>query len=748
MHLQSTKGTFNASITYSPCNLLKFEVDLKNTLLILIFFTSSLVVNASHIVGGVMYYDCLGGNQYRVTLKIYRDCASTGAAYDDPLPVTVFNGSGTQLTQFDISFPGSIVLPVVFNNPCVTIPGGICVEEAVYTTVVNLPASSNGYVLSYQRCCRGPAVTNLSVPENQGLTLTVKIPPASDAICNSSPRFNNYPPLLLCAGQPLVFDHSATDPDGDVIVYELVQPYQGGTSGAPAPNPASPPPYDPVVWGAGFSQTAPFGAAPISINSTTGLLTATPDVPGLYVVGVAAKEYRAGILISTTVRDFLFKVMNCEIQLEAEIVPQVDMTTFVSYCQGRTITFENDSYGGTNYAWDFGVTTSTSDVSTAFEPTFTFPAPGSYDVRLIVNPGWPCTDTSIQTFIVNDLITASFVPPAAQCITANSFDFTGDGQYPGTGTTFLWEFGETTNPDSAFTEDVSNVVFTEYGYQPVTYTVFYDVCEVSYTDSVFVFAEPTIGFSIVDELRCAPYTADFIDTSFAHTQIYYAWDFGDGSSESPLQNPSHVYELPGVYDVSLTIWTDAGCIDTLTEIKPEYVEVFPSPVSAFEVSPEEASVFNPHFYFEDYSTDSQQHYYYFTDGSSTAERFIWHSYVESGWHYPYQVVINQYGCPDTSVQSLYVIPYTTIYVPNSFTPDGNGRNETWKPVVYDTEFYELWVFDRWGQVILNSTDEEASWDGTMYGKLSPVGVYTYLIKYIDHDSGLPYEIRGHFSLLR
>ncbi|MBK6526167.1 MAG: gliding motility-associated C-terminal domain-containing protein [Crocinitomicaceae bacterium] len=720
-------------------------------LLLISFVLFSVITDlkASHIVGGEMYYDCLGGTQYRITVKLYRDCASTGAAYDNPLPITVFNGNDVQIDHFTIPFPGSTVLPVVFNNPCVTIPSGICVEEAIYQQIVTLPASPNGYTLSYQRCCRGPAVTNLSVPEDQGLTLTVQIPPAADALCNNSPRFNNYPPLLLCAGQELVFNHSATDPDGDVIVYELVQPFQGGTSLAPAPDPAAAPSYASVVWGGGYSQTVPFGAgSPISINSSTGLLTATPSVPGLYVVGVAAKEYRAGILLSTTVRDFLFKVMNCEVQLEAEVVPQTDLTTFVSYCQGLTIDFENDSYGGTNYAWTVGVAGTTADVSTAFAPSYTFPSAGTYNVTLIVNPGWPCTDTSVETFIINEEIIASFVPPPPQCITDNSFNFNGQGQFPAVGSTFMWEFGETTNPDSAFTEDVSGVVFADYGYRPVTFTVFYDVCEISYTDSVFVYAEPEVGFTVPDELRCAPYSLTFTDTSFAHTQIYYEWNFGDGSSLSPLQNPTHTYPNPGVYDVTLTIWTDAGCIDTLTLLKPALIEVFPSPVSAFTVSPEEATVFNPHFYFSDESIDSQQHYYYFTDGTLTAERFVWHSFVESGYHYPYQVVINQYGCPDTSYQQIYVIPFTTIFVPNAFTPNGDGNNEVWRPVVYNTEAYEIWVFDRWGQVILNSTDELASWDGTMNGKASPVGVYTYFIKYIDHDTGLPYEIRGHFSLVR
>ena len=96
------------------------------------------------------------------------------------------------------------------------------------------------------------------------------------------------------------------------------------------------------------------------------------------------------------------------------------------------------------------------------------------------------------------------------------------GIYPGAGTSFLWEFGLTTNPDSAFTEDVNNVVFADYGYMPVTYTIFYNVCAESYTDSVLVYAEPTIDFEISDELKCAPYLAQFDNLSFATTPLFYA----------------------------------------------------------------------------------------------------------------------------------------------------------------------------------------------------------------------------------
>lgn len=711
---------------------------------------------ASHIVGGEIFYDCLGGNDYQITLKIYRDCNST-SGYDDPLPMTVFNGLGVNIFQFTIPMPAPVLLDVVFNNPCVSIPSGICVEEAIYTKTVTLPASATGYTLTYQKCCRTAGTQNLVNPSDQGITLTIDIPPSADAICNSSPRFVNYPPLLLCANEELVFDHSATDPDGDVLVYELIAPYQGGGTSffppgcgtCPSPDPALPPPYNDVNWIPGINHLNPFGAGAIAINPVTGLFTATPTIPGFYAVGVCVKEYRSGVLLSTNIRDFIFQVLNCQMLLEAEITPQTSLPGFVSFCDGLTVTFDNASFNGTDYVWDFGVPVITSDVSTAFEPTYTYPSPGTYTVMLVVNPsGAPCSDTTYQTFTVFEEIIPTFVPPPPQCILGNSFDFVGQGVYPLVGSTFLWDFGIANSPPTATTEDVNNVVFNEYGYLPITYTVYYSSCAVTYTDSVLVYAEPTIDYEISDELKCAPYLAEFNDLSFASTDIFYEWNFGDGSPISDLASPTHLYSTPGVYDVSLTIWTTAGCIDTLSIFALGLIEIFPSPTSSFTVNPPEATVFYPNFFFQDFSQNGVSQTYYFTDGASSTEPNVWHSYVESGYHYPYQVVINEYGCPDTTWGQVYVIPFTTIFVPNAFTPSDDSKNEIWKPVVYDTETYELWVFDRWGQLILNSTSEDAFWDGTINGKPAPIGLYIYQIKYTDELSGLPSEIRGHFSLVR
>src|SRR5688572_16115520 len=188
---------------------------------------------ATHIVGGEIYYDCLGNNDYRITLKVYRDCINGQAPYDNPAYVGIFNINGVLLDSAKLPFPGSNFVPPTINTPCYTPPTSVCVEEAIYQGIINLPPIAGGYVLAYQRCCRNNTILNLNNPGQVGSTYTINIPPTSLAICNSSARYNNFPPIYLCEGAPLVFDHSATDPDGDSLVYELCDPYDGASSALP-----------------------------------------------------------------------------------------------------------------------------------------------------------------------------------------------------------------------------------------------------------------------------------------------------------------------------------------------------------------------------------------------------------------------------------------------------------------------------------------------------------------------------------
>jgi gliding motility-associated-like protein len=702
----------------------------------------------SHIVGGEIYYDCLGGNDYRVTIKIYRDCNSTGAQFDSPLPLGVFRNSDNSLfNTYSVNFPGSTVLPVEFNNPCVNPSNNTCIEGAVYQTVISLPSNPEGYKLVYERCCRGPGIVNLANPEDEGLTLTANIPGTNSGItCNSSPRFNSTPPLLLCNNEQLIYNHGATDPDGDDIVYELCTPFHGGSQSNPAPNPPNNPPYNNIVWEAGFNATEPFSATgPINIDANTGLLTTSPNLLGKFVVGVCAKEYRNGNLISTTKSDFIFTVFNCDISLTADIVPQTDLQNFDSYCQGLTIDFENDSYGGSNYFWDFGVSSDPNSTSNSFEPSYTFPYEGSFDVMFVVNPGWPCSDTSISTFQVYESLNVTFDPPPAQCRLNNSFDFEGQGDYE-SGAVFEWMFANNASPPNANTEDYSGVTFDISGYIPITYNVVWDQCDDSYTDSIFVYREPEVNFGIEPALYCAPFTAEFIDSSLSDAPLNYFWEFGDGNT-SIETDPVYVYENPGVYNVSLSISTNEGCTANLTLNKPGLIEVFFSPLADFEVDPQVTDVFNTEITFTDFSIDSYEHFYQLNDSVDTTQRNLSYHFIEGGYHYPYQVVTNEYGCKDTITVEIYVEPKTTLYVPNAFTPNEDGTNEVFRPIVYDVSDYTFEIYNRWGERIYQTNNRKTGWNGRMKNQNAPDGVYVWRIKFRNHKSIFE-EHHGHFTLLR
>ena len=535
-------------------------------LLILIISLFSFQSYANHIVGGEVFYDNLGGNNYRISIVVYRDCFSSGAQYDDPLSLGIFTSSNQLVQNIMIPFTGSQNVPITFSNPCVVAPTDICTEKTTYSTIVNLPPCVGGYTLTYQRCCRGAEVANIVSPDNTGLTLTSHIPGVETSFAaNSSPRFSNYPPSILCNNEDLVFNHSASDPDGDQLVYSLVAPYSGGSSSGPMPSPPPSPPYSPVVWGSTFTSSNPLGpGASISINPTTGILSASPLMVGLFVVGIRVQEFRNGVVVGETIRDFLFKVINCEITLQAIVPAQEDMDYFESYCQGLTVTFDNNTFGATNYSWDFGVANITSDVSTQFEPTYTFPAQGTYQVMLVANPGWPCSDTAVQMIIVNEFLDVSFTSNDSICINGNSFNFNG-AMVGSSSTTFLWDFGSNASISSSTNLDVNNVVFNTSGFIPITLTGHVGTCNDVFTDSIYIYSMPIAAFSPPQNYLCEGLTVSFSNTST--NSFNYLWNFGVENSitdVSTLVQPTYIFPYPGSFPVSLITGSNGTCIDTIT----------------------------------------------------------------------------------------------------------------------------------------------------------------------------------------
>lgn len=272
---------------------------------------------ASHVVGGEMYYDYLGNNNYRITVEVYRDCYNGLVGFDDPLEFSVFNGDNTLYGTYGVELDTLFILDYNPTDKCVIPPDNFCIELGRYVLIINLPASPTGYTIAYGRCCWSDSILNILDPGDNGLMITSFIPP--NPIINSNPRFVNYPPLILCADRVLHFDYAAFDADGDSLVYRIITAYNGGSD--PIPNPEPSPPFSLNNWESGFSEAFVFGSGSIcSINSSTGLLTLNPSLLGSFVLAIEVAEYRDGVLLSVKERTFGFFVVTCQI-----IIPDIDL---------------------------------------------------------------------------------------------------------------------------------------------------------------------------------------------------------------------------------------------------------------------------------------------------------------------------------------------------------------------------------------------------------------------------------------
>lgn len=725
---------------------------LKKKLLILFFLALSSLNNfATHIVGGEIYYDCLGGNNYKITLKIYRDCFNGQAPYDDPASVYFWDNVGNLITEVQIAFPGSVTLPVTINNPCFTPPTNICVEEAIYTTTVNLPPIPGGYDITYQRCCRNNTILNIVNPGAVGSTYMAHIPGTGPLACNNSPRYNHFPPIFLCSGVPLYFDHSASDPDGDSLYYELCDPFIGLDATCPIVGPQTntsagcsvtppPPPIAFIPWQSPYNASYPMSASPaIAINPTTGLMTGTPNMVGQWVVGVCVREYRNGVLISTNKRDFQFNVVNCP------GLPVASIPTQTLFCNGYTVNFSENSINAFSYSWNFGDPSTTADVSSNQSPSWTYADSGTYTVTLIINPGTLCADTNTSTFYVFPLLNPDFAVPPGQCVYQNSFNFSAGGAFMGNGT-FNWNFGPNATPSTSNQQNPTNIVYNAPGTYPVTLTIVENGCTRTITHNINVYPKPDALYGLETAIACDLQPVHFIDSSFTtNGPLTYQWFFGDGTTSSE-QNPYHTYPAIGTYNTFLIITTINGCKDTISLDSP--LSIYPSPVAGFYVTPTDTSIFYPNVNTYDESIGAIDCDMYWGDGTVSTNCDTSHHYSKPGTYTLMQVVTNANGCTDTAYSTVIIRPEFLFWIPNAFTPNGNGVNDVFKPVILGVHNYSFLIFDRWGEKIFETNDMYEGWNGFFKGRLCTNDVFVYKINFRDDVLNNEHQYIGRVTLVR
>ncbi len=375
-----------------------------NTWLYLTLLLLPLITFGDHIIGGELSYRLLDNVTYRygIQLKLYRDCNETN--FDNPANIDFFDGAGNHIKRIEIPLGATQSVDIFSEDPCLVVPGGICVETTIYQATVLLPPIPGGYQLSYQRYARNNGISNIVAPDNTGAAFYANIPDTAIAKENSSPIFDEYPRIAFCVGKEYIFNHTATDIDGDSLVYKFCKPFDTHTNHIkPAPG-TSNPPFPEVDWRPGFSASNPL-PGPESYDSA-GLFTAIPSQLGLYVAALCVLEYRDGVLLSRHSQDVQFYVVDCD-------NPTAVTVDNIQTCGNLTVSFTNNSTNVSNYFWDFGVASLTNDTSNLESPSYTYPGPGTYTTTLIVNKNSACQDTAYTVVDINELPQADFTVDSA-----------------------------------------------------------------------------------------------------------------------------------------------------------------------------------------------------------------------------------------------------------------------------------------------------------------------------------------------
>lgn len=476
------------------------------------------------------------------------------------------------------------------------------------------------------------------------------------------------------------------------------------------------------------AQTAPYQSYPADNTYTVSLIvssgfgcsdTAT-DVIEIYPVPIA---------------EFLF-----------------DSVCFPNLIQFTDVSQANGSYPLTSWQWTF----SDGQTSAQQSPSMDFGMPGTFSATLLISNGPGCKNSFADgDAVVHPLPVAQFPAGLATCLNDTIFLTDQSSIDPITDdviTTWRWNL------------DDGNVLNAQNGHHIYATSALYDVnlnvmtnhgCVDDQTNVVEIYPLPNVNFIAVPPQGCAPLEVQFIDQSSIPSPYVlseWSWMLGTDSTLSSAPSPFFVYdpELEPLdiaqYDIYLKVTSTNGCVSYM--LKTNYVSVYPKPDAEFSVEPEVQNIIKPLFEFTDLSSENVTSWdWSFGDGNYGSDQHPTHTYDAIGTFPVGLIVETQFGCLDTVGYRVKVEPVFTFYIPNSFTPDNDGINDEFFGQGEGYDSYSMYIYDRWGELLFESNDDQYHWDGTYKGKQVQHGTYIYRFYLIDWQ-GHDHQYNGHVSLHR
>ncbi|HEY6161846.1 MAG TPA: T9SS type B sorting domain-containing protein [Bacteroidia bacterium] len=386
----------------------------------------------------------------------------------------------------------------------------------------------------------------------------------------------------------------------------------------------------------------------------------------------------------------------------------------VTICAGQSTTLT--ATGGTQYTWSPSQGLSSTSIA---NPVAT---PLTTTTYMVIVSNGQCSDTAYTTISVNPIPVPNVTQPSAVC-TGGNVNLSASG-----GSAFSW--APSTNLSST---TVPNPVCTPNANTTYTVTVSDAGCSATATVTVNVVAPPTPTGQ--DQTVCGGQTVQ-LQVSGATS---YSWIPSTGLSNANIANPQATVTSTTVYTVIASNGTCTATTNVTVNVSAPPTAV----ITASSTSGEAPLTVN----FEDHSLNAASTLFIVGNGDTTIQGNFSMTFADTGSYTVYLIAWNGNGCPDTTAIVIDVTPSSSIFVPNAFTPQGDGLNDIFQARSTGIVEFQAWIFDRWGNLFYTWTDKDGGWDGRYNGTLVQEDVYVWKIRARGIE-GKHYSMVGHVSVIR
>ncbi len=719
-------------------------------LTLIIICTSGLFqdARANHIFGGELYYTHISGNTYKIAMTLYGDCGSDNpralALLETAAPeIQILDGS-IEITNISLAviLKGLEVTPVcpafIDSTKCKsgTLPG---VRKFVYETEYTFPYKSDQWHMLF--------VGNLANNSSAGRTLAITnvINPGFIVLSadlnnlngpNNSPEFTTIPTPFYCINVPQEYNQGIIDADGDSLVFEMVPAlYADAVDGFTGLT---------VIYHGQYSGVTPMStmSGSFDFNQFNGQLKFQPNIVQNALVVVQTTEYRDGVKIGSSMREMTFIVLdNCQnlpptgdfnrTSVSGALLDTLTNILYICEGAGTTVKFDYQTSDPDGDTIEISHTTippgavlqvhqgNTPTTSFSFEWNTTGVPAGIYNffVRL---KDRHCPLNAAQTFgvtlrIVKPVEVTSKVIDPTQCIHKATLEF--DIHYGVLPRTIsLYKEGNFLRqyPDSllSFIDslEIGNYrmvveshlleCITEYNFQVV--------------DSGILPYKPVLQ----DTIACIGIEETLTAITFRNATAH--WTELDGTILAGP--PQFTPQAEGSYSwLAFQRYLTCNSIpDTLT------ITAFPQPVLYIENEAGPACVgdivFLKHRGTPEVQWLPEEELFYEPDSSIFIRLYEPTTITAIG--------TSEFGCHDTAtLEYPEILPCCNFSYPSAFTPNGDGRNDDWHPIMYGNQiFYELSIYNRWGERLFHSFRPNEGWDGTLRNQPQGTGAYFYVLR--------------------